>query len=103
MTIREFTRNIYAYIKTVGEYVVTIDGSKKLVVTIRAYDANVEKINDNLKKGILPKREIDGIPERDVVTKKDTFKELKKQFSVDTYSCGCKKGDFKLCPKHRRS
>ena len=49
MTIREFTRNIYEYIKREGSYVVTIRGSKKLVVTIKAY--SVDKLKEMHSEG----------------------------------------------------
>ena len=74
LSIREFTRNIYKYMK-VGEYVVTKGGKKAFVVTIKEYEG------DN------------------VVTPKVIM--LNKL--IDEYGCGCKKVEGQvMCKKHGR-
>lgn len=36
--IREFTRNIYSYIKKPGTYFITINSTRKLTVVIKKYE-----------------------------------------------------------------
>ena len=81
VTIREFTRKIYEYLKE-GEIVVTKNGEPLYVVTIKEcndFDNKVQKI-----------------------FKKDSVPALKEIIIPDSYGCGCKRGTTKLCPKHGR-
>lgn len=81
ISIREFTRNIYAYIKRGGDFILTVNGTKKLVVTIDKYSPDVVTIHEgNIEIGV---------EKHGVIQKTE-------------YSCGCPITKSKLCPKHGR-
>jgi hypothetical protein len=77
---REFTRNIYKYLKE-GEYEITKDGDVEFVVTIHSV-----------------------VTRKDVVTIK-TRKEVVEKIlkDVSEYGCGCKREFGKnICKEHQR-
>ena len=80
MTIREFTRNIYTYMKP-GEYVVTINGVETFKVVVTSLTEKDLVSADNTPNPVYI----------------DRYKEL-----IMKYGCGCKKTEELLCPKHGR-
>jgi len=92
VTIREFTRNIYKYLKLGGEFVVTIRGKEAIVVTIFRNNVVTNKENVVTKPKSTP-----------IVTiSKKESPEISGNV-IQRYSCGCIKGETKLCLKHHRA
>ena len=94
ITIRDFTRNIYKYIKVDGIYTVGVRGSKDIVVTIRG---NKEKSN------VVTINELDAVD--NVVTKNTGVRQdrVKDVVTSGSYGCGCEREVGKvMCSKHKR-
>lgn len=108
VSIREFTRNIYAHIKRGGAYVVTINGKESIVVTIAKIPegkkisiGSLEKEIEEIVEPIKPTKEPIKVSE-----KKPEKVKMETDGTSDytpRYACGCKMGDTRLCPKHHRS
>ena len=99
VSIREFTRNIYSYLKRDGEFVVTINGKDavKIVMTIISPSTDVTTIKE-VKRDVMTK-DVVTIPKNKLIDENN----IKKVLPVyGVYGCGCKKDDRPMCKKHGR-
>ena len=89
--IREFTRNVYRYMKDGGRYVVTSNG--KAVYDVTIMPVGVVTVDEPVEHEYVSKAPI-GIDEKGKPMMKKVY---------DRYGCGCRKEEKdRLCKKHGR-
>ena len=111
LSIRDFTRNIYEYIKREGEYQITIRDSIQFVVTIRPFNQISTDKTEEITPNVMTTSEIEHKTKKEVPIVVTTAEHENAQkhgviqndvTTPKTYGCGCEKGSTNLCPKHHR-
>ncbi len=92
VSIREFTRNPYKYLKDVREELIITKGDKPAFILNVATNSNV---------ATQKKENVATIPPKRIVSEESKEKFKLVDFYL-AYGCGCKKGDTVTCPKHHR-
>jgi len=96
VSIREFTRNPYKYLKDLSEELVITKNDKPVYTIIVATSSRIVATLPP-KKHNTP-RIVATLPKIVATSVKPII-----QPKYNAYSCGCKKTDARLCAKHHRS